>query len=195
MLMLIISDLFIFFFGHSTVFLMFINSFILLSRFVLQFITFTYQLVTKKARRMCFSESFAANLDYYYAALGFYSCYNRPARVIQLSCPLANNKIAILAQGFFFITQLAVTRMLSQGTGGSVTSITASLAENPIAGLPASISMLTKGGLNAITASSPTCARSARLSFRLSSPAGLSRFRVLDAPPREPPWLRSKGGW
>ena len=31
---------------------------------------------------MCFSASFAANLDYYYAALGFYSCYNRPARVI-----------------------------------------------------------------------------------------------------------------
>jgi NAD(P)-dependent dehydrogenase (short-subunit alcohol dehydrogenase family) len=34
-----------------------------------------------------------------------------------------------------------------------VTSVTASLAENPIAGLPASISMLTKGGLNAITPS------------------------------------------
>src|SRR6516164_9156720 len=43
--------------------------------------------------------------------------------------------------------------MLSQGTGGSVTSLTASLAHNPIAGLPASISMLTKGGLNAITVS------------------------------------------
>lgn len=55
--------------------------------------------------------------------------------------------------GFFFITQLAVARMLSQGTGGSVTSLTASLAQNPIAGLPASISMLTKGGLNAITVS------------------------------------------
>ena len=55
--------------------------------------------------------------------------------------------------GFFFITQLAVAQMLSQGTGGSVTSLTASLAQNPIAGLPASISMLTKGGLNAITLS------------------------------------------
>ena len=43
--------------------------------------------------------------------------------------------------------------MLSQGTGGSVTSVTASLAQNPIAGLPASLSMLTKGGLNAITLS------------------------------------------
>ena len=43
--------------------------------------------------------------------------------------------------------------MLSQGTGGSVTSVTASLAQHPIAGLPASVSMLTKGGLNAITLS------------------------------------------
>jgi NAD(P)-dependent dehydrogenase (short-subunit alcohol dehydrogenase family) len=56
-------------------------------------------------------------------------------------------------EGFIFITQLAVKQMLSQGTGGSVTSVTASLADNPIAGLPASIAMITKGGLNAITAS------------------------------------------
>jgi NAD(P)-dependent dehydrogenase (short-subunit alcohol dehydrogenase family) len=56
-------------------------------------------------------------------------------------------------EGFIFITQLAVKRMLSQGTAGSVTNITASLANNPIAGLPASIPMITKGGLNAITVS------------------------------------------
>jgi NAD(P)-dependent dehydrogenase (short-subunit alcohol dehydrogenase family) len=56
-------------------------------------------------------------------------------------------------EGFIFITQLAVKRMLSQGTGGSVTSITASLADNPIAGVPASIAMITKGGLDAITLS------------------------------------------
>ena len=56
-------------------------------------------------------------------------------------------------EGFIFITQLAVKRMLSQGTGGSVTSITAALARNPIAGVPASIPMITKGGLNAITVS------------------------------------------
>jgi NAD(P)-dependent dehydrogenase (short-subunit alcohol dehydrogenase family) len=56
-------------------------------------------------------------------------------------------------EGFIFITQFAVKQMLSQGTGGSVTSVTAALAENSIAGLPASISMMTKGGLNAITIS------------------------------------------
>jgi NAD(P)-dependent dehydrogenase (short-subunit alcohol dehydrogenase family) len=55
--------------------------------------------------------------------------------------------------GFIFITQRAVKQMLSQGTGGSVTSITAALADNPIAGVPASIPMITKGGLDAITIS------------------------------------------
>jgi NAD(P)-dependent dehydrogenase (short-subunit alcohol dehydrogenase family) len=54
-------------------------------------------------------------------------------------------------EGFIFMTQRAVKQMLIQGRGGSVTSISASLAENPIAGLPASIPMITKGGLNAIT--------------------------------------------
>jgi NAD(P)-dependent dehydrogenase (short-subunit alcohol dehydrogenase family) len=56
-------------------------------------------------------------------------------------------------EGFIFVTQLAVRQMLSQGGGGSVTSITASLAGNPIAGLPASIPMMTKGGIDAITLS------------------------------------------
>jgi len=55
--------------------------------------------------------------------------------------------------GFIFITQHAVRQMLSQGTGGSVTTITAALADNPLAGAPASIPMITKGGLNAITIS------------------------------------------
>ena len=55
--------------------------------------------------------------------------------------------------GFIFITQLAVKQMLLQRTGGSVTTITAALASNPIAGHPASIAMITKGGLNAITLS------------------------------------------
>jgi NAD(P)-dependent dehydrogenase (short-subunit alcohol dehydrogenase family) len=56
-------------------------------------------------------------------------------------------------EGFIFITQLAVRQMLLQGNGGSVTSITAALVDNPIAGIPASIAMITKGGLHAITLS------------------------------------------
>jgi NAD(P)-dependent dehydrogenase (short-subunit alcohol dehydrogenase family) len=61
--------------------------------------------------------------------------------------------VATNLEGFIFITQLAVKQMLSQGSGGSVTTITASLAANPITGLPASVAMITKGGLNAITVS------------------------------------------
>jgi NAD(P)-dependent dehydrogenase (short-subunit alcohol dehydrogenase family) len=61
--------------------------------------------------------------------------------------------VSINLEGFIFITQLAVKQMLSQGTGGSVTSISAALADNPIAGVPASVAMITKGGLNAITLS------------------------------------------
>ena len=56
-------------------------------------------------------------------------------------------------EGFIFITQLAVKQILSQGTGGSVTSFTTSLVENPISTLTASIPMITKGGLDAITRS------------------------------------------
>jgi NAD(P)-dependent dehydrogenase (short-subunit alcohol dehydrogenase family) len=56
-------------------------------------------------------------------------------------------------EGFMFITQVAVKQMLLQGTGGSVTSITASLVDNPMGGVPASIAMITKGGLNAVTLS------------------------------------------
>ena len=56
-------------------------------------------------------------------------------------------------EGFIFVTQRAVRQMLAQGTGGSVTTITASLAVNPIAGAPASIPMITKGGLDAVTLS------------------------------------------
>jgi NAD(P)-dependent dehydrogenase (short-subunit alcohol dehydrogenase family) len=56
-------------------------------------------------------------------------------------------------EGFIFLTQRAVKQMLSQDTGGSVTTITASLAVNPIAGVSASIPMITKGGLEAISLS------------------------------------------
>jgi NAD(P)-dependent dehydrogenase (short-subunit alcohol dehydrogenase family) len=55
--------------------------------------------------------------------------------------------------GFVFVTQVTVKQMLTQGAGGSVTTITAALADNPIAGAPSSIPMITKGGLNAVTLS------------------------------------------
>ena len=51
--------------------------------------------------------------------------------------------------GFIYVTQLAVKQMQAQQTGGSIVSITAALADNPIAGIPASAAMITKGGLSA----------------------------------------------
>ncbi len=54
-------------------------------------------------------------------------------------------------EGFFFLTRLAVKQMLKQNRGGSIVTITASLADNPIAGVNAAVPMITKGGLNTIT--------------------------------------------
>ena len=51
--------------------------------------------------------------------------------------------------GFLYITQLAVERMRKQ-KAGAVVSITAALADQPIAGVNASVPMITKGGLNAV---------------------------------------------
>jgi NAD(P)-dependent dehydrogenase (short-subunit alcohol dehydrogenase family) len=50
--------------------------------------------------------------------------------------------------GFLYITQLSVKQMLKQKSG-SVVSISAALADRPIAGENSSVSMITKGGLNA----------------------------------------------
>jgi NAD(P)-dependent dehydrogenase (short-subunit alcohol dehydrogenase family) len=52
--------------------------------------------------------------------------------------------------GFFYVTQLAVREMLKQKSG-CVVSITAALADRPIAGVNSAVSMITKGGLNSAT--------------------------------------------
>lgn len=56
-------------------------------------------------------------------------------------------------EGFIYITQLVVKQMLKQKSGGSIVSITTSMVENPIAGVNASIPMITKGGIDTITRS------------------------------------------
>lgn len=56
-------------------------------------------------------------------------------------------------KGFLYVTQSAVKQMLAQKKGGSVVSITASTVVNPIAGAPGSVSMITKGGIEAATRS------------------------------------------
>jgi NAD(P)-dependent dehydrogenase (short-subunit alcohol dehydrogenase family) len=56
-------------------------------------------------------------------------------------------------EGYLYITQLAVKQMLAQKTGGSVTCLTSAMVHHPIASVRASIPMITKGGLEAITLS------------------------------------------
>jgi NAD(P)-dependent dehydrogenase (short-subunit alcohol dehydrogenase family) len=63
-----------------------------------------------------------------------------------------NALVSVNLFGFIYMTQLAVKQMLKQKTG-SVVTITGALADNPIAGVNASVSMITKGGLNTITRS------------------------------------------
>jgi len=54
-------------------------------------------------------------------------------------------------EGFLNVTQLTIKQMLAQKTGGSIVTITAALAANPIAGVNASVPMITKGGLDTVT--------------------------------------------
>jgi NAD(P)-dependent dehydrogenase (short-subunit alcohol dehydrogenase family) len=56
-------------------------------------------------------------------------------------------------EGFIFITQLAIKQMIAQKSGGSVVSITSTLTQHPLAGVNASVAMITKGGLESITRS------------------------------------------
>lgn len=55
--------------------------------------------------------------------------------------------------GFIHTTQRAIKQMLAQNTGGSVVSITATIADHPLAAFTASVPMITKGGINAISRS------------------------------------------
>ena len=54
-------------------------------------------------------------------------------------------------EGFLYVTQLSIKQMLAQRTGGSIVTITAALARNPIRGVTAAVPMITKGGLETIT--------------------------------------------
>ena len=60
-----------------------------------------------------------------------------------------NALVSVNLLGFLYITQLTVKQMLKQKSG-NVVSITAALADQPIAGINASVSMITKGGLNTV---------------------------------------------
>ena len=61
-------------------------------------------------------------------------------------------KIGVNLAGFFYITQLAIAEMEKQGKG-HVVSITTSLTDHAIDGVPSVLASLTKGGINSATKS------------------------------------------
>jgi NAD(P)-dependent dehydrogenase (short-subunit alcohol dehydrogenase family) len=62
-----------------------------------------------------------------------------------------NALVSTNVEGFLYVTQLSIKQMLAQKTGGSIVTITAALARNPIRGVTAAVPMITKGGLETIT--------------------------------------------
>ena len=80
--------------------------------------------------------------------------------------------------GFLYITQLAVKQMLKQKSG-CVVNITAALVDQPVAGENASVSMMTKGGLNAVTRSLAIEYAKAGIRFNAVAPG------VVDSPLHE----------
>lgn len=63
-----------------------------------------------------------------------------------------DQNLGVNVAGFFHITQRAAAEMLKQASG-HIVSITTSLVEQPMAGMPSALASLTKGGLNAVTKS------------------------------------------
>ena len=59
---------------------------------------------------------------------------------------------AVNLAGFFHISRKAASWMLGAGSG-HIVNVTATIAEQPMSALPASLAALTKGGLNAVTRS------------------------------------------
>jgi NAD(P)-dependent dehydrogenase (short-subunit alcohol dehydrogenase family) len=58
--------------------------------------------------------------------------------------------VSTILAGFFYISQNAAKQMLRQECG-DVVNISTSVADQPIAGVPCALQVLTKGGLHAVT--------------------------------------------
>jgi NAD(P)-dependent dehydrogenase (short-subunit alcohol dehydrogenase family) len=60
--------------------------------------------------------------------------------------------LGVNLSGFFFVTQQAILRMLTQRSG-HIVNITTTLVGQPVKGVPSALASLTKGGLDAVTRS------------------------------------------
>lgn len=61
-----------------------------------------------------------------------------------------NSLVSTILGGFFYITQNAIRQMLQQQSG-HIVNISTSLVDQPFAGAPCALQLLTKGSLNAVT--------------------------------------------
>ena len=61
-----------------------------------------------------------------------------------------NALVSTTLAGFLYVSQLSVKQMLQQ-KGGSIVNLSTTLVDQPIAGVPAAVQIMIKGGLNAVT--------------------------------------------
>jgi NAD(P)-dependent dehydrogenase (short-subunit alcohol dehydrogenase family) len=85
-----------------------------------------------------------------------------------------NALVSINPLGFLYITQLTVKQMPKQKSG-NVLSITAALVDQPVAGVNASVSMIKKGGLNAVIRSLAIEYAKEGIRFNAVAPASSTR--------------------
>ncbi len=98
-----------------------------------------------------------------------------------------NSLVSTNLLGFLHIAQLAVKQMLKQKSG-TVVSISAALADQPIAGVNGSVPMITKGGLNAVIRSLAIEYAKQGIRFNAVAP-GVVDTPLHDANPKD--WLKS----
>lgn len=72
--------------------------------------------------------------------------------------------------GYLYITQLVVRQMLAQQRGGSVVGVTTSLLPNPVAGMNAAVSMMSKGGIDGVSRSLASEYAKEHIRFNLVAP-------------------------
>lgn len=64
-----------------------------------------------------------------------------------------NSLVHTNLEGYLYVSQLVIKQMLAQKTGGSIVGISSTLVNSPNRALTASVSMITKGGIEAISRS------------------------------------------
>src|SRR6266404_6343086 len=61
------------------------------------------------------------------------------ARIVETALSRFKSIVSTNVEGFLYVTQLSIKQMLAQKTGGSIVTITAALARNPIRGITVAV--------------------------------------------------------